>query len=193
MPKNRLILDVAKTWDGRPIAFDERVMLTLEATDAGLRVCIDAPFYGDPPPPGPPGSTDRLWEFEVVELFLAGCTETDGDHVPYIEIELSPHGHHLVLRLEGVRRVVETGLELNYEAEIEGDTWQGIAIVPWAYLPAGALSANAYALCGAGRKRRYLAMVPVPGSRPDFHQPAVFQRLPIGRRSPSRRGGAVDP
>lgn len=176
MGSEKLAFTITQTWDGHPIGTDEQVTLSLSPTADGLRIEVDAPFHADPPPLDPPGPTDHLWEFEVVELFLAGQI-TSGGLVPYTEVELSPHGHHLVLRLEGIRRPVERLLPLSYEATIAGERWSGIALLPWAYLPEGLLSVNAYALHGTGENRRYLAMVPVPGTVPDFHQPAVFRPL----------------
>ena len=128
-----------------------------------LCVEVEAAFHGDAPPPGPPGPAERLWEHEVVELFLLG----DGER--YLEIELGPHGHHLVLRLEGRRRVVEQGLAIAYEARREGAAWSGRARLPAAWLPPGLARCNAYAIHGTGAARRHLAAFPVPGPEPDFH------------------------
>jgi hypothetical protein len=104
--------------------------------------------------------------------------------VRYLELELSPHGHHLVLRLEGIRRPVEQGLTLDYSAVIDRDSgrWQGIAIVPLEWLPAAPRRVNAFAIHGVGASRRFLAWSPLPGEEPDFHQPHRFPvvGLPVG-------------
>ena len=48
-----------------------------------LRLSIKAPLYNDPPAPAsPPGATDQLWDYEVVELFLMGAEER------YLEVEV---------------------------------------------------------------------------------------------------------
>ncbi len=156
-------LFIASTWDGHGIAPSEQVLVTLTFED-GLRIEVDAPFHGDPPPPGDPGPTPRLWEHEVVEVFVLG----DDEH--YTEIELSPHGHHLVLRLEGVRNATESGLDLDFAATIEGNRWTGTAQVPADYLPAGALRVNAFAIHGD----RYLCWSPTLGDKPDFHRLESF-------------------
>ncbi|MDA8018825.1 MAG: hypothetical protein MPN21_15395 [Thermoanaerobaculia bacterium] len=103
-------LRIQTTWDGRPAAASEIVDLRVEnsADSSALLVFVDAPFHDDPQPPGPPGPTPALWNYEVVELFIAETCD-DPSSVRYLEVELSPHGHHLVLRLEGVRQVVEEG------------------------------------------------------------------------------------
>ncbi|HVS02548.1 MAG TPA: hypothetical protein VMT16_07245, partial [Thermoanaerobaculia bacterium] len=168
-------LRIAATWDGRPVAASEVVTLTLKPLRRGLRLRVEAPFHGDPPPAGPPGATDRLWEREVVELFLVGA----GEPVPYTEVELGPHGHHLVLRLAGVRQVVASRLPLRYRAAIAGGRWAGEALLPRDLLPPPPHRVNAFAIHGSGEARRFLAMAPVPGPRPDFHQLARFPVLDL--------------
>ncbi len=175
-------LTIAHTWDGAPLTPAEHAVVRLVAAPDGaaLRLLVDAPFHGDPPPPSPPGPTPRLWEHEVVELFVAG---PGGDaEVPYLEIELSPHGHHLVLRLAGVRREVENGLPLDFRAFFDGRRWRGEATFPRAWLPAPPHRANAYRVHALGAGRRHLAATPVPGAAPDFHRPALFPavKLPTG-------------
>lgn len=169
-------LGIDRTWDGAPIAPDERATVRLELAGDVLLVRVDAPFHGDPPPPGPPGPTPRLWEHEVVELFVAGPAGADGA-VPYLEVELSPHGHYLGLRLEGVRRVVEQGLPFDVAAEIAGGRWRAEARVPRVWLPPPPWRAAAFVMHGAGPGRRHLASVPLPGPRPDFHRPDRFPPL----------------
>ncbi len=174
---NALTLVIGHTWDGVEIGGDERVELTLELTAAAVRIDVDAPFHGDPTPPGDPGRFDGLWDYEVVELFISGTGS--GESIPYTEVELSPHGHHLVLRLAGVRDVVEKELPLGFEASISGDRWRGTAWLPRAYLPPAPWKVNAYAIHGEKGSRRYLAMIPVPGGAPDFHRPEVFRPLDL--------------
>lgn len=164
------ILEIARTWDGSRLPPGDHAILRLSAASEGLRVAVEAPYYGDPPPPTPPGPTDQLWNYEVVELFILG----DGPNRPYLEIELSPHGHHLVLQLEGVRCIVESKLPLDYRAEIRGDRFRGDAVVPRSYLPPAPHRINAYAIHGRGDARRHLAMEPVPGPAPDFHRLESF-------------------
>lgn len=167
-------LVVARTWDGVPVGPDEAVQLRLRREGDALRVRVEAPFHGDPAPPGAPGPCDGLWNHEVVELFLAGSGPG------YLEIELGPHGHHLVLQLAGVRRVQASALPLDYRVERtpQGTRWRATARVPAAWLPPGPLRGNAYAIHGLGTARRYLAASPVPGDAPDFHRPDCFAPLP---------------
>lgn len=173
-----VLVEIGFTWDGVPVGPDERVRVVLQREGSDLVVDVDAPFHGDPAPSGPVGPTDALWEHEVVELFVAGLAPA-GAPVPYLEVELSPHGHHLVLDLVGVRNPVRTGLPLEYVATVSGDRWRGVARVPLRWLPARPARFNAYAIHGGGASRRYLAMTPVPGPTPDFHRLERFSPWPL--------------
>lgn len=179
---HRARLVVGRTWEGRelPSKLHRRVDLTRRAGGA-VDLALVAPYCGDPPPPGPPGPTDRLWEHEVVELFLVGAPAA-GAPIPYTELELSPHGHYLVLRFEGVRRVVDAPAPLEVAARIEGDRWRGTARLPPELLPPEPWRVNAYAIHGRGEDRSYLAMSPVPGPGPDFHRVELFPRLALDPR-----------
>jgi len=165
-------LTVDRVWDGAPARPDEHARVELRLDESALDVEVRASFHRDTAPAGRPGSTDRLWEHEVVELFLLG----DGEH--YLELELGPHGHHLVLQLRGRRQVEASGLAIAYTAEQRGTFWHGRARVPAALMPSGLRAANAYAIHGEGGQRRYLAAWPVPGDGPDFHRLEAFRPIP---------------
>jgi hypothetical protein len=154
---------LAPPWAGRPLPARARARVRVRLDGDALCIEVDAPFAGDPPPAGPPGPTDRLWEHEVVELFVVAGQR-------YTEIELGPHGHHLVLQLDGVRRPVASGLPLQLTARVQGERWTATARLDRALLPAGADRCNAYRIHGVGEQRRYHAHAPVPGEGPDFHR-----------------------
>lgn len=168
------VLEIDATWDGQMARPDEAVQLCVEIDGDDLVIDVDAPFHGDPPPAAPPGATDGLWNHEVVELFVASEVGPK-----YLEIELGPHGHHLVLQLDGIRTVVARGLAIAFTSRIAGDRWTGQARVPRAWLPPSPHRVNAYAIHGEGEARRYLALAAVPGEKPDFHQPAHFVALSL--------------
>lgn len=159
------------SWDGAALGAWECASLELELGADPFEVRVDAPYHGDPPPPEPAGSRHGLWEFEVVELFLLGAGER------YLELELGPHGHYLVLELDGVRRPQRQGIPIEYRCAIEGARWVGRALLPAELLPPGLRAWNAYAIHGQGAARRYLAAHPVPGAAPDFHRLACFGPL----------------
>lgn len=174
-------LTIEHLWDGSPAAPDEHVTLELHADETGLHLTIDAPYHADPPPPSPPGSTPGLWNYEVVELFLYG------DDGRYLELELGPHGHHLVLELHAVRVVTREVPTLDVHHEITAPRWRAEARVPAALIPAGAVRCNAHAIHGEGDARRFLSAVPSGGPRPDFHRPDVTTPIDPDLRDAIRR------
>ena len=178
-----MCLAVASTWDGQPVPGAAVAQVELHRSAVGVRVVVDAPFHGDPAPPGPPGSTPGLWDFEVVEVFFLA----DGER--YTEVELGPHGHHLVLQLEGVRRPVRSGLPLDFTATVAEGRWRGVAWVPASHLPAGWDRLNAYAIQGLGANRCYLAWRAPGGDRPDFHRLEAFGRYADEGAAASEAGG----
>lgn len=163
-------LEIAGTWNGGPLASGEHARVDVELGDV-IEVRVEASFHDDPPPDGPAGRLDGLWEYEVVELFLLGAGDA------YLEIELGPHGHWLGLGLEGRRRIVRDEIPIDFQSEQRGDRWRGEARIEACFLPRSIRGVNAYALHGVGAERRYLAAHPVPGPAPDFHRLEHFAAL----------------
>lgn len=169
-------LHIASTWDGAPAAAHETATVTLRWHEDALHVTVDAPLHGDPPPDAPPGAVWGLWDHEVVELFVLGADDR------YTELELGPHGHHLLLRLQGCRNVVERLLPVEATWSRTPGRWGAVAVLPAAVLPPRSEERpwrlNAYAVHGTGAARRYLAWAPVPGEQPDFHRLGCFREVP---------------
>lgn len=163
------------TWDGRALQVSEFVTLTFLhslSTDGEIVLKLEAPFYGDPAPQSPPGPLFRLWDYEVVEVFILG----DGNR--YLEVEVGPHGHHLVLLLDGYRSAKVHSLDLKYEWQIVNNRWTGTVFIPAAYFPKGASKLNAYAIHGQGNSRVYSSLFPSETGKyeePDFHRLEYFQ------------------
>ncbi|MCA9520176.1 MAG: hypothetical protein KC609_04365 [Myxococcales bacterium] len=160
-------------WDGTPCSDlslePYRLSARLEAP--WLEIELDAPLHGDPAPDCPPGRCDGLWNFEVVELFAATA---DGR---YIEIEIGPHGHYLVLLFAGYRRQSEVVDECTLDVRAVGSRWSATFALANDRIPAPLERANAFAIHGVGDARRYLAAQPLPTERPDFHRVDLFAPL----------------
>ena len=166
-----LSLTIEHTWDGIPIDADEAVSVVVSSTPSALLLEVEAPFHGDPAPEQPPGPVWKLWEHEVVEVFLLGADDE------YLEIELGPRGHYLVLRLRGARNIIERNISLVSHTEIEGGRWRCRALLDPRHLPPDIDRVNCYAIHGRADDRRYLAWAPVPGDEPDFHRLDCFRRV----------------
>lgn len=167
-------LSIERFWHGAPLPAAACAVLQLQLLTSGdLRVDFDAPFHNDPPPPSAPGITPQLWNFEVIELFISG------QHEHYLELEFGPHGHHLGLTHEGVRKPTAIGIPVDYTVVSRSPIrFAGQAVVSSRFLPRAPHRANAYAIhahgCGGQTGRCYHAHAPVPGEHADFHQPRHF-------------------
>ncbi|XP_063075678.1 UPF0462 protein C4orf33 homolog isoform X2 [Engraulis encrasicolus] len=164
------------TWDSLPVNHDP-VKIRFSPGEGGLRMQVEAPFFNDPTaPPGPPGPFPGLWDFEVVESFFLNSLNEK-----YLEVEVCPHGQHLILLLSGKHNAFAQQLPLEFNATISGDKWTGEALLPWRYFPPGVDKMNSYAIHGSGASRVYEALYPVPredlvpGQGPDFHRLEYFQ------------------
>uniref|UniRef100_S4R9F3 Chromosome 4 open reading frame 33 n=1 Tax=Petromyzon marinus TaxID=7757 RepID=S4R9F3_PETMA len=185
----KMEIQIVNTWDGEPVNHDPMVMsLRPHPEGLGLQLGVTAPFFNDPPAPhSDPGQPcHQLWDYEVVEMFFL-----NDQMEKYLEVELCPHGQHLVLLLDGRRKIWKDDLLLDFEVmpledECNGvRRWQGHALVPWRYLPPGVCKFNAYAIHGSGEARVYEAFFPVPkhkvqpGMQPDFHRLEYFGDLDL--------------
>ncbi|KAM7331147.1 UPF0462 protein C4orf33 homolog isoform X1 [Alexandromys fortis] len=168
---------IENTWDGFPVRH-EPVCIKLSPGDKGVKMEVSAPFFNDPPAPlGEPGKPfSELWNYEVVEAFFLNDTTEQ-----YLEVELCPHGQHLVLLLSGRRNIWKKELELSFKV-FRGETnWEGIALLPWSYFPPNVTRFNSFAIHGSNDRRSYEALYPVPqhelqqGQQPDFHRLEYFK------------------
>ncbi|XP_053317286.1 UPF0462 protein C4orf33 homolog [Spea bombifrons] len=164
-------------WDSSPVTHDP-VTICLKPAKEGLLIAVNAPFFNDPPaPPGPSGEAfPGLWDYEVVEAFFL-----NDEKKQYLEVELCPHGHHLVLLLSRRRNIWKDCLPLSVQVSRTDSRWNGTALIPWDYFPPSVDKFNAYAIHGSGSERRYEALYPVPtnevqaGQQPDFHRLEYFR------------------
>ncbi len=165
-------LVVDRTWEGVPLPPALRSSLHLAEEPDGLVLSWVAPDGDTPAPASAPGPTEGLWVHEVVELFLAGSGPA------YLEVEVGPHGHHLVIRLTDVRVRGEALLPLDVAvARLPGRAWAGQAHLPRVWVPSGPLRAAAFRVA-PGHTPPHLASQKLPGDGANFHQPQHFP--PIG-------------
>ncbi|XP_042322496.1 UPF0462 protein C4orf33-like isoform X1 [Sceloporus undulatus] len=115
---------------------------------------------------------------KVVEAFFL-----NGQTQQYLEVELCPHGQHLVLLLSGRRKVCKQELPLTFEVSRTSTNWIGKAHLPWSYFPPATDKFNAFAIHGSGVDRTYEALFPIPQleiqkeQKPDFHRLEYFKRF----------------
>jgi hypothetical protein len=171
----RLRLEIDRLWNGEPPAAPE-LQGALELSVAGDTLAVRAELHqpGAPriPAAAPGTRVANLWEYDVVECFLAG----EGGR--YLEIELGAAGHFLVLsfRARRVRASSHEGLALCVEHGAMPGGWWAALRLPRALLPRGVRAGNAFASAGG----ELLAHHPVPGAAPDFHQPDAWPALRLG-------------
>uniref|UniRef100_G3TS15 Chromosome 4 open reading frame 33 n=1 Tax=Loxodonta africana TaxID=9785 RepID=G3TS15_LOXAF len=152
---------IEHTWDGFPVQH-EPVLVRLSPGDSGVMMEVSAPFFNDPPDPlGEPGKPfNELWDYEVVEaFFLNDRTEQ------YLEVELCPHGQHLVLLLSGRRNVWKQGLALSFKVSRGETKWEGKTYLPWCYFPPNVTKFNSFAIQHELQQ----------GQKPDFHRLEYFK------------------
>ena len=177
MRAHEVTLQVCRQWGGRALAEEAFRSLSLILRGELAILSVDAPYAGDPPPSAPPGHCFGLWDFEVVELFIASEARPER----YVELEVGPHGHFLALSFEGVRapdvHQLSVSDAVSYRSEIQGKRWSVRLSFPQRWLPPMPWLGCAFAIEGVGRERRYLLSSPLSGETPDFHQPALFPPL----------------
>jgi hypothetical protein len=161
----RLRLPIERQWDGAP-SETVRAALELSIVDAALELRSELRQPGAPRvPDARPGTrVANLWEYDVVECFLAGAGGR------YLELELGAGGHFLALSFRA-RRVRSNELG-SFTPRIEhhrgADGVQRTALrIPLALIPSDVRAIGAFAIAGG----LFLAHAPVPGPVPDFHQP----------------------
>ena len=188
---------VASLWDGTKLPESEQVSVAvnvdvLPSKEACLVIDVEAPFFNDAKPASDaPLNLDGLWNYEVVEVFIKGR------HDKYIEIEMGPHGHYLILACDGYRQCFSRRISpISYVAKISSDRWTAKMVCPIDLLPppieipGAEYSFNAYSIHNKpgvtdpqDHNDRVHAAVFVPLKAegeyeiPDFHKLELFDRF----------------
>jgi hypothetical protein len=169
-----LELAIRNQWDGTPCAdVSLHGQMTLTRTPEGLELTGRLPLQTTPNEPAAPAGyrVANLWEYDVVECFLAG---DDG----YLEVEVARDGRWLVLSFGAPRQLVSAHEELKPIVRWGQDVthWWTTVVIPPGLLPQAPWRGNAFVIAGG----RYMAWSPLPGRTPDFHLPTHFPRIGAG-------------
>jgi hypothetical protein len=172
-----LRIAIERHWDGTPTRDPRlRVELRLGVRTEGLALEAALPHQATARiPTAPVGSrVANLWEYDVVECFLAGG---DGR---YVEVELGAGGHFLVLGFSAPRRLEDDhgGFTPALDFVRTASGWRSTLVLPWPLVPPALCAVGAFAIAGGA----FLAAHPLPGSAPDFHQPDAYPRVRLAAR-----------
>ena len=143
-----------------------------------------------------------LWEYEVLELFIAGANDE------YLELEFGPFEHHLALAFKGERVLKDDQVELRdlsfwrtleplgTQVTAVAGRWGGSCLISHEQLPPSfkecTVDQNQYSQVNSTRlhlainafwcfhdsqkRRQFCCAFPLPGLKPNFHQPKYFPR-----------------
>ncbi len=172
-----LTLPVRDRWDGsanpNPRLRADVAVRTLENGDWEIRARMPVRPQERIPNAPVDNPVGNLWEYDVAELFVVGPGHQ------YLEVELGAGGHFLVLGFDGIRQRSDEYLtfapELAHvrEEEPDGGWWSSVIRIPSAMVPRPVRAINAF----VAAEGEYLAAFPVPGERPDFHQPDAYPEV----------------
>jgi hypothetical protein len=172
-----LSLSIDRHWNGSA-SLDPRLRgeLRLCTRTGGLVVEARLPHQEPARIPGAPAGSRvaNLWEYDVVECFLAGA---DGR---YVEIELGAGGHFLVLEFSAPRRLADDHARLAPALDFAhlATGWRSTLVLPWRLVPGDLRALGAFAIAGEA----FLSAHPLPGEVPDFHQPGAYPRVRLAER-----------
>ena len=208
MPFN---LAITNDWRGNIIENSSiRISLSIKNEINSLIVHIKAPYYGFNEAEStnkylPKGRLERLWEYEVVELFISHSDTSNLSSTPYTELIVGPHGHYLLLKHTGQGDWSEcidtyTLNEVSITLDEVSNTWSADVTITLNLLPSPlSVSAkgdesrsegipcykwafNVFAIHGNEPNRTYMSYQALPGDYPNFHQLKYLVPLilPIG-------------
>lgn len=187
-----LNFEICTTWDGHQLSH-AGMKLRISSSLDGNGICLkwSSPHFSDPLPPLPVGSCPGLWNYEVLEFFFLDDSTQD-----YLEVEVGPAGHYLVLQLKGKRNLLHEGLKLHVQNLLspESHEWNGSTFIPADYLPPNVTKFNAYAIHQEGAERHYEALYPAQPElfgEPDFHRLELFGHIDLTNLLGQKNGSTV--
>ena len=203
-----LMISVRRNWDGRACSPSHRAKAwcCLDSGSGSLVLGFEATYSDDSRPRVGAGPCINLDSYESVAFYLASQaphgsvrSDADVDDIEYVQIVVGPHGHYMVQKLQGNRKVLLSCLSHDelmtqewytallprqrdpLRADIklcktaisyDKSKWTGVIVVPQPFVPPGPrYCGNFYSMFGPESGRKYLATFPVPGYRERFrHQ-----------------------
>jgi hypothetical protein len=170
-----LVFHIDRLWNGEVCPDDRlKAAVTISQTQDGLLVRASMPELHDQKVPEVQKGkrVDNLWTFDVVELFLVGPGHR------YLEIELGAGGHWLVLGFDRLRH-----RESDHELlkpwfrfwKTEKKEWFSQITIPWNIVPENLRAINAFVIAAG----KHLSFSPLPGDKPDFHQPDSYPSVQL--------------
>ena len=157
--------------------------------ESGTLVVEFKVFQGDPfvdPTLPVDRSVDRLWEHDVVEIFVSLASSSERvENSPYLEFQVSPLGQFLELRLLEPRKrdPLNQPLGLVASAHQDAHAWTARAEIQLkrhiSPLHQDFIFGNVFSILGPPGKREYWSLFTPHQSQPDFHIPSQFKRLLI--------------
>ncbi len=122
-------------------------------------------------------STWGLWEYDVVEVFIA-----KNNSVPYFEFNVSPINQYFELEIIEPRIKVNRNFKsgFNHKAETTKFGWTAELTLPLESLgfkSGDEIYGNAFACLGDKTNREYWSLFLPKQDQPDFHIPKYFKKL----------------
>lgn len=166
-----LALRVDRLWNGQ-LCPDERVWgkVELSVVSEGLEIKAEGPVLPEMrvPKEAPIGArVEGLWNDDVIELFLVGPGHQ------YFELELGAGGHFLALSFDRIRHRRDDFSQFSPSlvyTKTPHKTWISACVIPNRLLPENVRALNVFVYMAG----QFLSLSPLPGDKPDFHQPDEF-------------------
>jgi len=158
--------------EARAVWSDELLYIRFDCNQAEPLVINNAPQTDT--------KTDKLWEFDVCEIFIA---PNDDEPRRYFEFEVAPTGEWLDLAIHQTPQGRETNWQYESQmitsAKIEENRVMMAICIPFSsisFQPKINMRkrANLFRCVGSGTNRGYLAWQPTLTTTPNFHVPEAF-------------------